>query len=147
VGSNPTPRTKDGPTAQRIFQVFWQMKKDGNSENTLGPIGRRLRNLAKHFNLEKPEKVRAHYRVFHAQNQRHHPRQKKTDTQSAKQSKHHVENGLSRANIATGGFQQTKKQKSNTLSPKRREDQTLFLFLSSIARNCAFLMAQKLLLR
>ncbi len=34
------------------------MKKDGYSENTLGPIGRRLRNLAKHVNLEKPEKVK-----------------------------------------------------------------------------------------
>ena len=34
------------------------MKKDGYSENTLGPIGRRLRNLAKHVNLEEPERVK-----------------------------------------------------------------------------------------
>jgi len=58
VGSNPTPRTMDEPTAQRIFQVLWQMKKDGYSENTLKPIGRRLKNLAKHANLDKPEKIK-----------------------------------------------------------------------------------------
>ncbi len=34
------------------------MKKDGYSENTIEPIGRRLRNLAKHVNLDSPEKVK-----------------------------------------------------------------------------------------
>jgi len=34
------------------------MKKDGYSENTIGPIGRRLRNLAKHVNLESPDEVK-----------------------------------------------------------------------------------------
>jgi len=34
------------------------MKKDGYSENTIGPIGRRLRNLAKHADLGYPEKVK-----------------------------------------------------------------------------------------
>jgi len=59
VGSNPTPRTKDEPTAQRIFQVLWQMKKDGYSENTIKPMGRRLRNLGKHANLDNPEEVKS----------------------------------------------------------------------------------------
>jgi len=35
------------------------MKKDGYSENTIGPIGRRLRNLAKHVNLDNPEEVKS----------------------------------------------------------------------------------------
>jgi len=35
VGSNPTPRTKDEPYTLRIFEVLWQMKKDGYSENTI----------------------------------------------------------------------------------------------------------------
>jgi hypothetical protein len=49
----------DEPTAQRgIFEVLWQMRKDGYSENTIKPIGRRLRNLAKHANLDNPEKVK-----------------------------------------------------------------------------------------
>ncbi len=26
VGSNPTPRTKDEPTTQHIFQLLWQMR-------------------------------------------------------------------------------------------------------------------------
>jgi len=34
------------------------MKKDGYSENTIKPIGRRLRNLVKHTDLDKPEKVK-----------------------------------------------------------------------------------------
>jgi len=48
----------DEPTAQHIFQVLWQLRKDGYSENTIKPIGRRLRNLGKHANLDKPEKVK-----------------------------------------------------------------------------------------
>ncbi len=48
----------DEPTAQRIFQVLWQMRKDGYSENTIKPIGRRLRNLSKHADLGKPEDVK-----------------------------------------------------------------------------------------
>jgi len=35
------------------------MKKDGYSENTIGPIGRRLRNLGKHANLDNPEEVKS----------------------------------------------------------------------------------------
>ncbi|MDH5495130.1 MAG: site-specific integrase, partial [Candidatus Bathyarchaeota archaeon] len=42
----------------RIFQVLWQMRKDGYSENTIKPIGRRLRNLGKHADLDNPEKVK-----------------------------------------------------------------------------------------
>ena len=49
---NLAPRTMDEPTAQRIFQVLWQMKKNGYSKNTIGSIERRLRNLAKHVNLD-----------------------------------------------------------------------------------------------
>jgi integrase len=48
----------DEPTALAVFQVLWQMKKDGYSENTIKPIGRRLRNLAKHADLHKPEQVK-----------------------------------------------------------------------------------------
>ena len=58
MGSNPTPRTKDEPYALRIFQVLWQLKKDGYSENTIDPIGKRLRNLAKHTDLDNPETVK-----------------------------------------------------------------------------------------
>ena len=58
MGSNPTPRTKDEPYTLRVFQVLWQMKKDGYSENTIGPIGRRLRNLAKHVSLNNPDEVK-----------------------------------------------------------------------------------------
>jgi integrase len=58
VGSNPTPRTKDEPYALRIFEVLWQMKKDGYSESTLETFGRRLRYLAKHVNLGSPESVK-----------------------------------------------------------------------------------------
>jgi integrase len=35
------------------------MKKDGYSENTIKPIGRRLRNLAKHASLDNPEEVKS----------------------------------------------------------------------------------------
>jgi hypothetical protein len=34
------------------------MRKDGFSENTMEPIGRRLRNLAKHVNLENPNEAK-----------------------------------------------------------------------------------------
>ena len=34
------------------------MKKDGYSENTIGPIGRRLRSLAQRVDLEQPEQVK-----------------------------------------------------------------------------------------
>ena len=34
------------------------MKKDGYSENTIEPIGKRLRNLAKYINLEIPDEVK-----------------------------------------------------------------------------------------
>lgn len=59
MGSNPTSRTTDEPTAQRVFEVLWEMKKDGYSENTIKPIGIRLRNLAKHVNLDKPEEIKS----------------------------------------------------------------------------------------
>jgi len=36
------------------------MRKDGYSENTIEPIGRRLRNLAKHVNLDNPDEVKGH---------------------------------------------------------------------------------------
>ncbi len=34
------------------------MKKDGYSENTIEPIGKRLRNLAKHVNLDNPDEIK-----------------------------------------------------------------------------------------
>jgi len=43
-----------------MFQVLWQMKKDGYSENTIEPIGRRLGNLAKHADLSNPDEVKEH---------------------------------------------------------------------------------------
>ena len=59
MGSNPTPRTRDEPyTLRKVFEVLWQMKKDGYSENTIEPLGRRLRNLAKHINLDQPDEVK-----------------------------------------------------------------------------------------
>ena len=35
------------------------MKNDGYAETTIEPIGRRLRNLAEHANLDNPEEVKA----------------------------------------------------------------------------------------
>jgi len=48
----------DEPYAQRIFQVLWQLKKDGYSENTIDPIRKRLQNLARYVNLDDPDKVK-----------------------------------------------------------------------------------------
>ena len=53
MGSNPTPRTLEGPVA-----VVWHLKKLGRKDSTLIPILRRLKYLAKNVDLSQPEKVK-----------------------------------------------------------------------------------------
>jgi integrase len=38
--------------------VIWQLKKDGYSDSTIEPIGKRLRNLAKRVDLDNPSHVK-----------------------------------------------------------------------------------------
>jgi hypothetical protein len=58
VGSSPTPRTRHKPTEFSIFEVLLHLKKKGYSESTLVGIGRKLRHLLRHVNLEDPEQVK-----------------------------------------------------------------------------------------
>jgi len=51
VGSNLTPRTIDERYTLHIFHVLWQPKKDDYPENMIAPIGRRLRDLTTHIDL------------------------------------------------------------------------------------------------
>ena len=53
MGSNPTPRTKEGPVA-----VVWHFKKLGRKDSTLIPMLRRLKYLSKNVDLNHPEKVK-----------------------------------------------------------------------------------------
>ena len=53
MGSNPIPRTKVVPIA-----VLLELKKEGRRESTLLSIGRKLRYLEKHCDLDNPEKVK-----------------------------------------------------------------------------------------
>jgi len=48
----------DTHIANRIFEVVWELKKLGRKETTLKPIARRLRYLAKHVDIDDPEKVK-----------------------------------------------------------------------------------------
>ena len=61
AGSNPAPSTTREPRyfESRIFQVIWRLKNSGYSERTLKGYSKRLRMLAKHVNLDKPESVRS----------------------------------------------------------------------------------------
>ena len=52
--------TTDKLYTQRIFQVLWQMKKDGYSEATIETIGKRLKTLSKHVNLYNPDEVKTY---------------------------------------------------------------------------------------
>lgn len=65
MGSNPTPRTFGSThcilkpqVEQRVFEVVWNLRKLGRKETTLKPISRRLRYLAKHVDLDNPERVK-----------------------------------------------------------------------------------------
>jgi integrase len=60
VGSNPTdPTTRGtGPAGARIFRTLWELKKSGQSEDTLQAKGDRLRYLAKQVDLDDPEAVK-----------------------------------------------------------------------------------------
>ena len=53
MGSNPIPRTTVQPIA-----VLLELKKKGLKESTLITIGRKLRYLQKHCDLNQPEKVK-----------------------------------------------------------------------------------------
>jgi len=62
VGSNPagpTTRLTD-PTGAKIFRTLWELRKGGQSEDTLKAKGHRLRYLAKHVNLDDPEAVKGY---------------------------------------------------------------------------------------
>ena len=43
---------------EKIFNVLWQMKKDGYAESTIKATGRRLRMIAKSVPLSDPEAVK-----------------------------------------------------------------------------------------
>jgi len=62
VGSNPADPTtaRTGPANAKIFQTLWELKKDGQSEDTLKAKGHRLRYLAKHVNLDDPEAAKGY---------------------------------------------------------------------------------------
>ena len=60
VGSNPADPTtaRTGPVQAKIFETLWELKKSGQSEDTLQAKGDRLRYLAKRVNLDDPEAVK-----------------------------------------------------------------------------------------
>jgi len=60
VGSNPADPTTRGTGAAnaKIFKTFWELKKSGQSEDTLKAKGDRLRFLARHADLGDPEAVK-----------------------------------------------------------------------------------------
>jgi len=62
VGSNPADPTtaRTGPAAAKIFKTLWELKKGGQSEDTMKAKGDRLRYLAKYVNLDDPEAVRGY---------------------------------------------------------------------------------------
>jgi len=53
VGSNPADPTTRGTSATnaKIFKIFWELKKSGQSEDTPRAKGDRLRYLAKRVDL------------------------------------------------------------------------------------------------
>jgi len=59
VGSNPAdPTTRGTGAGARIFRTLWELKKAGQSEDTLRAKGDRLRYLARHADLGDQEAVR-----------------------------------------------------------------------------------------
>ena len=48
----------DTHIANRIFEVVWKLRKLGRKETTLKPVARRLRYLARHVDIDDPEKVK-----------------------------------------------------------------------------------------
>lgn len=62
VGSSPADPTTRGTGAAtaRIFRTLWELKKTGQSEDTLKAKGDRLRHLAKRVNLDDPDVVKGY---------------------------------------------------------------------------------------
>jgi len=62
VGSNPTPGATEEPTRFQgeILGVLLSLKKLGRKEGTIRSVGKRLRYLGKHCNLDDPESVKKH---------------------------------------------------------------------------------------
>jgi len=58
AGSNPAPSTVREPRSFRIFNVIWQLKREGYSPRTLEGYSKRLLMLSKHVNLDCPEAVK-----------------------------------------------------------------------------------------
>jgi len=55
--SNP-PHHDINPRTSEIFQVLVRMKNDGYSETTIESTGKRLRNLAKHVDLNNSQNIK-----------------------------------------------------------------------------------------
>ena len=62
VGSNPAGPTtrRTGPANAKIFRTLWELRKGGQSEDTLKAKGHRLRYLARHVGLDDPEAVKGY---------------------------------------------------------------------------------------
>jgi integrase len=59
VGSNPAdPTTRGTGAGAKIFRTLWELKKGGQSEDTLKAKGDRLRYLARRVDLDDPEEVK-----------------------------------------------------------------------------------------
>jgi len=59
VGSNPADPTtaRTGPAAAKVFRTLWELRKSGQSEDTLRAKNDRLRFLERHVDLGNPEAV------------------------------------------------------------------------------------------
>ena len=63
AGSNPVPSTTLKPQSfyeNRIFNVVWNLKTSGYSDNTIEGYSKRLKMLAKHTDLDNPERVKSY---------------------------------------------------------------------------------------
>ncbi|UCH32436.1 MAG: tyrosine-type recombinase/integrase [Candidatus Bathyarchaeota archaeon] len=62
VGSNPADPTTSGTgaAASKIFKTLWELKRGGQSEDTLKAKGDRLRYLARHVNLDDTDAVKGY---------------------------------------------------------------------------------------
>lgn len=55
----PPPALKQDPFAEgKPFEVVWKLKSEGRKESTLVPMLKRLKFLAKHSDLNNPEKIK-----------------------------------------------------------------------------------------
>ena len=63
AGSNPVPSTlrESRPfheeTNDKIFNILWQLKKNGNAENTIHTYAKRLYHIQRKTDIDNPEEV------------------------------------------------------------------------------------------